>query len=156
MPQTLVIGIGNDCRGDDAVGLAVADELAKRSHPDLAVIRHNGPVINAIDRFDSIADLIIVDAVHSHDDPGKVICLEVWEGQLNDLNFGVSSHGFSLAGVLELAKSLDRLPDHVTLFGIVGRCFDIGAPIGPAVHDAIPQVIESILRRAQSPVLERV
>lgn len=155
MSQTLVIGIGNDCRGDDAVGLAVADHLAKHQRAGLKVIRHNGPAINAIDRIDSATDLIVVDAVHAPDDPGHVVCLDVLDGNLGDLNFGVSSHGFTLAGVLELAKSLGRLPGQVTLIGIVGRRFEIGAPMDPAVCTAIPRVIDKILSHAGHTVLER-
>jgi hydrogenase maturation protease len=48
--------------------------------------------------------------------------------------------------VLELARSLDRLPRRLVVVGVEAGQFDHGAPLSEAVKAAVPSAAEAVLR----------
>ena len=63
--------------------------------------------------------------------------------------FGGSSHGLGLAEAVELARSLDRLPPSLVIFGIEGTDFGLGTrlsyPVECAVREAALLISEELL-----------
>ncbi len=55
------------------------------------------------------------------------------------------THGFGLAGTIELARALDRLPERVVVVGIEAVGFENGSPVSPVVHAAIPGAVDTVL-----------
>ena len=85
---------------------------------------------------------IVIDAVRSGATPGTVHRFEVGRTPLPaTLHSSSSSHLVTVAEAIELARALDRLPETVTVLGIEGQQFDLGAGISRPVVAAIDEVV---------------
>ena len=133
--STLVIGLGERARGDDAVGLLVADAVHRDDHP-CEVIAVTSPT-RLLDAWDGHDDVVVVDAVHSGRAPGELSVIEVGQRSLPIPSGAGGSHGFGLAEVVELGRALGRLPKRLVLVGVEARSFAQGADLTPAVADAV-------------------
>ena len=130
-----VIGLGNDWRSDDGAGLEVARRLGGAQ---LA-----GEPIGLVDALDG--PCVVVDAVSSGAEPGTVHRFAVNGAPLPAGVFGgQSTHAFGLAEALELARSLDRLPERVLVIGIEGGSFDFGKGLTPPVAASVESVVEEL------------
>jgi hydrogenase maturation protease len=147
-PGTLVVGVGNDDRGDDGVGPLVARLLACALATDppagVAVVPWTGDPLGLLEVWDGCERLILIDAVVSGVAPGA--CRR-WSA---DAPFrtdpGGSTHGFGLATTLALAQALGRAPARVEVWGIEGAAFGAGAPLTPAVAHAALALVERLDR----------
>ena len=142
--MTLVIGIGNPDRGDDAVGLVVAREVRAAAPPGIAVIELGGDQLALLDAWDGDADVYVVDAVCSGSAAGSVYRFDAAVPLGGDFTHR-GTHLFSLADVIELARALDRLPARLTGFGIEGAGYELGAPLSPEAEVAVRTVAGQIL-----------
>jgi hydrogenase maturation protease len=153
--MTLIIGVGNSGRGDDAAGLVVARRirLAAAGHPsmggppiacDVLVTELDGDQLGLLDAWDDADDAVIVDAVCSGGEPGTVHHLDA-SRPLGEWFRHSGTHTFSLADVIELARALDRLPARISCYGIEGATFSHGAPMSPEVDAAVRLVTAEIL-----------
>lgn len=113
--KTLIIGCGNPDRGDDAVGLLVARQLREAG---LDAREHTGDMLLLIDLWSGYDDVIIVDAMVSGAPAGSIAIFDPQTGQLPTQQLHSSTHQFGLAEVVELARTLDRLPPKLTIYGI--------------------------------------
>lgn len=161
-PGALVVGIGCTDRGEDGVGPAVAARVAAAvadlAMADTRVVAHEDPtalldLLTAPESPDRpVHTVIVVDAVRADADPGTVQVLDVRPGGPDaptlaaHLNPGpAGTHGFGLAGAVELARALGRLPDRVWVVGIVAEQFENGAEISQPVLDAMPRATKCVL-----------
>ena len=141
----LVIGIGNPDRGDDAAGLAVAKRIRAASLPGEVTVRElAGDQLALIDEWTGATDVFVVDAVSSGGIPGTVYQFDAAD-PLTETFRHRGTHMFSLADVIELARALDRLPRHLTGFGIEGAGFAIGAGLSPPAAAAVDEVTSLLL-----------
>jgi len=144
MDRTLVIGIGNPERGDDAAGLAVAAWLAGRLPAPVEVITHDGEATSLLALLGQASALYLVDACVSGAPAGTIRRLDVAAEPLPQAMFTVSTHGLGLADAIELARALDQLPAPSVVFAIEGRRFEPGAPLSPVVAEAVARVGERL------------
>jgi hydrogenase maturation protease len=143
--MTLVIGIGNPDRGDDAVGLVVARRVRAAAPAEVAVIELDGDQLALLDAWEGAADVYVVDATCSGAEPGSVLRFDA-SAPLGEDFSRRGTHLFSLADVIELARALDRLPARVRGFGIEGAAYELGTPLSPAAELAARTVAEQIVR----------
>jgi hydrogenase maturation protease len=150
--MTLVIGIGNPDRGDDAAGLAVARRVqaaAPRSRVTVAELI--GDQLALLDVWDGVNDVYVIDAVCSGGAPGTVYRFDA--AQRLDRRFRHrGTHTFSLADVIELARALDRLPPRLAGYGIEGAAFELGAGLSPEVEAAVEAVTARLLAELKAGV----
>lgn len=142
--MSLVIGIGNPDRGDDAAGLAVARMVLAAAPADTAVIELGGEQLALLDAWDGDSDVYVVDAVCSGGAAGSVYRFDAAIPLGGDFSHR-GTHLFSLADVIELARALHRLPARLTGFGIEGAGFELGAPLSPEAEAAVRTVAGRIL-----------
>ena len=140
--RTLVIGIGNAWRNDDAAGLSVARLLDGLEGAE--VIEREGEPTSLIDSWESAEAVWLVDAVSSGAEPGTVHRYDASERELPAALFRTSTHHFGLAEAVELARAVGRLPRRTVVFGIEGRSFDTGETISPEVEAAAERVAEAV------------
>lgn len=140
----LLIGIGNEFRGDDAVGLAVARAVAARGMPGVEVIEHHGEGAELIELWRGRDQVVVVDAVSSGAPPGTLHRLDAAQPLPANL-FCFSSHAFGLAQAIEMARTLDRLPASLTVVGIEGKSWTHGAPLDPAVAAAVEEAVKLVV-----------
>ncbi len=145
MAQTLVVGIGNAWRGDDAAGLLVAHALRARELPDVTVVDAAGIDTDLIDLWQGAGRVILVDAVVSGAAPGTVHCFDLSRERLPATHAFCSTHTLDLAAVVELARVLDRLPAELWVFGIEAADFAHGHAVGAAVLHGLNECVEAII-----------
>lgn len=144
MPMTdkeaLVIGIGNPWRGDDGIGHAVVDALADT--PGLATAKSHGEPAELMELWQGHDPVILVDAIVTGAAPGTLHRLDAREPLPRGARY--SSHGIGLAEAVELARSLDELPDTLIVHGIEPARLEDGAGLSPEIRDSLARVVRRI------------
>jgi hydrogenase maturation protease len=149
-----VIGIGQSLRGDDAAGLE-AVRLWQKQHPESAARVHvelsELPGLGLLDMLGGMDAAILVDAVHSSSTPGTLHRLGPDDLASFTPDAG-SAHGWGVAETLQLGRSLypSLAKCRVTLIGIVGGQFNMGAGLSPAVQVALAGAVERIEKEVQN------
>jgi hydrogenase maturation protease len=141
-PNIVVIGIGNEYRSDDGVGIAIARRLRERFLTKITVLEESGEGAALIDSWKGATWVMLLDAVHSGAPPGTIHCLDGRAAPVPTGFFHYSTHAFSVAEAIELARSLDELPPHLILYGIEGDNFSAGEALSAAVEQAVEVVVE--------------
>jgi hydrogenase maturation protease len=144
----LVIGIGNSYRGDDAVGLVVARQVRERAPAGVTVLECLGEGTSLMKAWEGADAVILVDAAHGGAAPGTVYRMDAHEGPIPTEFFHYSTHAFSVAEAVELARALDQLPRRLVVYGIEGRDFAAGNEMSKEVSDAAQHVAECILQES--------
>jgi len=147
--RPLVIGVGNDMRGDDGVGCEVARRLGGLGPAGWDVCAAKDDALALMEAWQGRQAVIIVDATQANGLPGKISRLDPTKGPLNVLMNDVTSHGLGLGHSLELARSLAKLPAHCIVFVVEGICFEIGAPLSPEIEKAIPLAMQRVRQEAE-------
>jgi hydrogenase maturation protease len=143
MKSRVVIGIGNEYRRDDGVGLTVAEEIAKRDLPGLRVLTAIGEPGAILDAWTGATVAVVVDAaVGEHPKPGRV---RRWTPGDDAEPAVVSSHALGLPQTYALGQALGQIPDKLVVFTV--DVVDTGHGIGltSAVAAAIPDAIEAVV-----------
>jgi hydrogenase maturation protease len=140
----LIIGLGNLDRGDDAAGILVARRLFERG---IEAFQHRGSILDLLDMWETATCTVIVDAVLSGAAPGTVHMWDVPSKELRETIFRSSTHAFGLVDAIELARTLNRLPPKLTIYGIEGAQFVVGAPPSVEVIAGVERAIEQIVSR---------
>jgi hydrogenase maturation protease len=140
-PPTLVIGIGNEYRGDDAAGLRVARHLKEMTLPGVSVREASGEGTALMEMWTGFGSVILIDAVQSGAEPGTVHRLDASSDSIPTGFFHYSTHAFSVAEAIELARALGQLPRQLFVYGIEGERFAAGVGLSPAVEAAVPEVV---------------
>ena len=143
----LIIGCGNRQRGDDAAGILAAERLRELG---IEADTHIGDAADLIEAWETVDDVIVVDAVLTGAPVGTV---QAWDGrQLPDsVSTTVSTHGFGVAEAIELARVLNRLPMRLRVYGVEGRRFEPGAEISSEVQRTVEEVAQRIIADVSVP-----
>jgi hydrogenase maturation protease len=142
-PAAVVIGIGNDFRCDDAVGLAVADQIAERDLPGVRVVTGIGEPAALLEAWSGTARAVVVDAAAAADStPGRI---RRWTARDLDATAVVSSHALGLAQTCALGKALARMPDELVIFTVEVADTSHGVGLTPAVAAAVPDLVDAII-----------
>jgi hydrogenase maturation protease len=147
--MTCVVGVGNEMRGDDAVGLAVVRALAGTVPDDVAVLECEGEPVSLLAAWEGHEHAIVVDATQSDAEAGTIRRIVAQDGPLPPALAGSSTHLLGLADAVELARALGRLPETTVVYGIEGAAFDTGAGISEPVAAAAEKVAAAIRRELE-------
>lgn len=143
--QKLVIGVGNDQRGDDAVGLYVARRLHAQRLPSVSVIECASDLIALMDLWEGAHTVCLVDAVAAAGRGGRLFRFDALTPIPGPAQFRCSSHGFGIRETVELARTLERLPRRLLVYGIEGVNFRLGAPLSREVKDGANKALAALL-----------
>ena len=152
--KILVLGIGQSLRGDDAAGLD-AVRLWQEQYPEragrVAVEVCELPGLGLLDLLDGMDAAILVDALHSTASPGSLVRLGPDELAAFKPD-SQSAHGWGVAETLFLGKSLYPAVAQcrITLIGIAGGQFDLGAGLSPAVRTGLVEAAVMIEKEVQA------
>jgi hydrogenase maturation protease len=147
---TLIIGLGNEYRGDDAVGLVVARRLAGAAREGVRVREESGEGTALIESWQDADTVILIDAVHSGAKPGTIHRLDAHAQPIAKKFFRFSTHAFGLAEAVELARALGRLPQWLIVYGVEGKRFEAGVGLSPEVEEVVGKVVERVLAELSS------
>ena len=142
----LIIGIGNIFRGDDLAGLAAARLFKEMQLPGVKVLELDGDMTGLLEEWQGAQKVIVIDAVTSKAAPGTIFRFDAQEKPLPAKMFATccSCHAFGVAQQIEIARSLNQLPPCLSVYGIEGKDFTLGAKLSPEVEEALPRVVEQI------------
>ncbi|RMF85225.1 MAG: hydrogenase maturation protease [Nitrospinota bacterium] len=146
---TLIIGIGNPYRRDEAIGVIVARRLKSLLPASVTVLETTGEVGDLIEAWREAETVILIDAVHSGALPGTVYRFDVHRQSLPAELFPYATPGFGVVEAVELGRLLDQLPPHLIVYGIEGTNWIPGKPCSPALAAGIERVIEQIGQELQ-------
>jgi len=147
--RRVVVGVGNPLRGDDAVGIAVAERLRGRVPEDVQVLECEQEPSRLLDAWGDADLALVVDACSSGEAPGTVSRFDASSDPLPTRVFRSSTHAFGVGDAVELARALDRLPRRVVVFGVEGGQFTAGAPLSPEVRSAVERVAQDVVRELE-------
>jgi hydrogenase maturation protease len=145
-PEILVIGVGNAYRRDDAVGLLVAQRLRLQSSDRVNILEESGEGAALMEAWKGAEAVILVDAVQSGAKPGTIHRLDAHAEALPARFFHYSSHAFSVAEAVELARTLGQLPPRFIVYGVEGKSFTAGVGLTSEVKRAAQQVVTRVRR----------
>jgi len=147
-PPVLIIGLGNEVRGDDAAGLAAARQLKREFADRVEVLESGGDGAQLMQAWKDAQSVIVVDAAASGAPPGTVHRFDACAQALPAGRFGGSTHAFGLTEAIELARALGELPRRLIIYAIEGKAFETGAALSPEAEAAI----ESLAARVRDDV----
>ncbi len=143
MTVDVVIGIGNDFRRDDGVGLTVAEQIAERGLPGVQVLSGINEPTALLDAWSGAARVVVVDAVAAGNSaPGRI---RRWTGLELETTPAVSSHALGLIQTCALGQALARMPDELVVFTIDVVDTNHGIGLTPAVAAAVPELVDLIV-----------
>ncbi|MCX7731944.1 MAG: hydrogenase 3 maturation endopeptidase HyCI [candidate division WOR-3 bacterium] len=141
--RTVIIGVGNPERGDDGVGIRVAEMVRALNLPGIVLIDAQtvpenclGPVIEA--RPDRI---LFVDACRFSGEPGEFRLFDRSEFDRLEVT-GFSTHTPPLNLIAELLAA--ETGAEVYLLGINPSDNRTGTELSPAVRQALPEIVSFI------------
>ncbi|HEU4343974.1 MAG TPA: hydrogenase maturation protease [Candidatus Binatia bacterium] len=152
--EKVVIGIGNDGRGDDAVGLLVARRLLERGLSGISIRELRGDPTLLLDIWENAETVILIDALRSGAAPGTLHRLDGERLPIDEKIFRFSTHGTSIAAAVELARALGRLPRRLIIYGIEGKRFGVGEGVSPKVERCIDKAVGAIAEDLRVSALE--
>lgn len=135
----LVIGYGNALRGDDALGLRVADRLAETFASEcetgnMTVTPTHQLTFDLAEAVSRARCVILVDAA-TGDQPGTIACRSITP-QRDGTN--AMLHHMQPEALLASAAALYGSVPPTFLWTVTGEQFDVGAQLSPAVQAALP------------------
>ena len=139
----MILGLGNDLLGDDAVGLLAADRLEGRFGPDVSVGRSAQSGLYLLEHLIGYDDAIIIDSMLG-DEPGRVRELEAVAMPSVQVP---SAHYAGLPEVLAVARSAGlRMPARLKIVAVeIGGSQTIGSGPGAEVAASVPEVVSRVL-----------
>jgi hydrogenase maturation protease len=147
MNKLLLIGLGNEYRRDDGVGLVVVRLIRAHGLPGVTVIESNGDGASLLALWEGAEAVCLVDAVYSGATPGQLYKIDAGVHPLPDKLTAASSHAFGLAQAIEVAQAMKSLPPSLYLYGIEGKEFGMGPGLSPEVERNVPAIVAQIIRQ---------
>ena len=156
MSRFLVIGIGNEYRRDDGVGLVVARRVLAEAPEGVDVREESGEGVALMDAWTGAKQVILCDAVQSGAAPGTIHRIDAQAQPIPTTFFRYSTHAFSVAEAVELARALGALPPRVLIYGVEGAGYTAGVGLSPVVEAAAGAVVKAILAElGETPATEK-
>ncbi len=148
--RVTIVGIGNEFRGDDAVGLKVVRSLESSRPAGVRTMELTGDQSNLLELMRSTNAMIIVDAVQSSAPAGTIFRIEAGKERVPENFLFFSTHSFNSLSAIETARTLGLLPRCLLLYGIVGKDFSHKIGLAEEVEDAIDVIREKIIEDVES------
>jgi len=145
LPRTVVLGLGNLIRSDDAVGLFALRQLEREPKLPANVVLVEGGT-KGLELLPYICDavrLLVLDAVDIGAVPGTV-CRAAGQ-DLRTLPGNGMVHELALSDMLNALRMMGREPAETVLLGVQPSTIDLGTVLSTPVQQALPTLVEAAL-----------
>jgi hydrogenase maturation protease len=149
-PKVLVVGVGTVYRSDDGIGIFVAQQLRRQVPAGVTILEQSGEGAALIESWNGFDAVIVVDAAHSKAPPGTIYRLDANVDEIPKVFFHYSTHAFSVAEGIQLARALELLPARLIVYAIEGHTFAPGVGLSNASEQAAQSVINQILNESRA------
>ncbi len=143
MPFVL-IGIGNEYRSDDGVGLIALRELRNKGFPQTRYIESDGDGADLVEAWTSAETVILIDAISSGAAAGTIYRFDALTQRFPPTFSSQSTHAFGVSEAIELAYVLHQLPLRLIVYAIEGKHFAAGLGLSSEVEQAMHTVVERV------------
>jgi hydrogenase maturation protease len=140
-PPVRLIGVGNEYRRDDGVGIFIVRHPLLAQLPGVRTFEEPGEAGRLMELWKKAGTTFLFDAVCSGGIPGAIYRFDVLKEQLPADIFHHSTHRFSIAEAVALSRVLNQMPGELVVFGIEGKNFGSGPGLSLAVEEAALTVI---------------
>ncbi len=148
--QLLVIGVGQEWRGDDAAGLLVVRHLQEMAGSRVTILENFGSMSDLLEAWQGADRVLLADAVQGGGRPGQIYRFPVHEKPLpTELFPATSSHAWGVAQAAALGRVLNQLPAYLVVYGIEGKDFGFGQGLSLEVARAVPEAARRIRREIE-------
>lgn len=141
-PRVLVLGLGNDILGDDAVGLLAARRLRAFLPESVDVIESPGAGLDLLDLFEGYDCALLLDAIMTgKHPPGTILEFSGADFKKSD---APSPHYAGLPTVMQLAESLGlHFPEQFQVLAMeVENPYEVSQGLSTPVEFALPTFVE--------------
>lgn len=147
---TLVLGLGNDILGDDAIGLRVIRALAEHlgDHPRIALKESSEMGLALLDLVAGFDDLLVVDAIPVNlAVPGALHRMSIGDLATLAEHAPVSPHFFGVGEMLRLGRELGlSVPRRVRVFAVeIHPPYRVSTEMSPELEAALPRLVREVL-----------
>jgi hydrogenase maturation protease len=144
--NTLIVGIGNEYRNDDIAGIYTARLLSELKLPHTHIREHHYDVGELLHIWMKYKSVIIIDAVSSGAKSGSIHKFNLSEGQPAETDVHRTSHSIGFSKLIELSRTINRIPERIVLYGIEGKNFDHGITLSKEVAASAKKLAHEIAR----------
>ncbi len=145
----LVIGIGNEFRSDDSIGILMSRMLRQKLPATIKVAECNGGGVELLEIWKDYNSVFIIDAASSGKAPGTISRFDLNKETLPQNAFNYSSHSFSISETVKLARKLNRLPTRLIIYGIEGKIFEQGTGLSYNLESVCDALLKNLLTDIQ-------
>ena len=136
--KLVIMGIGNDIRGDDGIGPYIVENIKHLESSNVSILNATTVPENFTGKIRKIdpTHIIIVDAVIMNEGPGKIKIVKKEEVA----GVSISTHSMSLSylvNYLELEK-----PYNILFIGIEPESMELGQGLSPLVKSSSDEIIK--------------
>ena len=151
-----IVGIGNEFRRDDGSSIYVARSLKEILPSEIDVIEISDDISKLLEINTDYKKVFIIDAVESHNRPGKIYRYDLRILKLPAIFSNYSTHSFDLTEVIELGLKLNKLPPEIIVYGIEGKNFEPGVGLSDEIIKALPEIINKIQNEIMESLKEQL
>lgn len=143
----LVAGLGNVFCSDDAFGVSVVEELARRSLPAGVEVRDFGirGIHLAYQLLEPYDLVVLIDAVERGGPPGTLYLIEAEPGAEPGPEVSMDAHDLGPDAVLSLVPRLGGTVGPVVVVGCEPAGIDAGIGLSPSVQDAVGTAVQLVI-----------
>lgn len=109
-------------------------------------MENDGDGADLLESWNRAKPVILIDAVKSGAEAGTLHRIEAHLSPLPNPAFLSSSHLLGVAEAVELARSMNRLPPVLLVYGIEGKNFEFGGGLSPEVNRSVDSVTDRLVR----------
>ena len=149
------MGIGNTIRGDDGIGIYIAEEIKKKlvnKKNNVTVISTETAGLNLLDLIAGYSKLIIVDSIQvsSNNELGHMFELEV--NQINSSNSHFNSHDIDFSKLFKIGKKFKiKLPKEIKIYGVgISSVKGFNQKCNFQLQKMIPDIAQCIINKELS------
>jgi len=144
--EVCFVGIGNEFRSDDGVGLAVVRDLEQKYSERCPFYYFQEDTISILSLFELYSRIVIVDAVVTGEKPGTIHRLDLTDHIPDSVEMKFSGHILDIFDVLRMEKELYGSYPEIHFFGIEGINFHHGTEMNDDVKIAADRLTEKLGR----------
>jgi hydrogenase maturation protease len=139
--KILILGLGNDILGDDAVGLYAARELQKEIQDNIDVVEAVISGFEIMDVLEGYKKVLLLDAVVTNQHPPGTI-LELSKEQFKNV-VAISPHYMGLPEVFLLAKEMKiDFPKEIRILAMeIKPPYEVREGLSSDIMNALPDLI---------------
>jgi hydrogenase maturation protease len=144
-----VLGLGNILRGDDGIGPVIIQQLEdSKKSLSVQLCDAGSDAFTILDQLLGSEPVLIIDCARMGKKPGTVQKILVKDAKNLPDNLGMSLHGYSLADVWQIARSLG-VENDLLVIGIEPDSIQFNSGLSEVVKKSIPIILQMVAEEAK-------